>query len=301
MGILDFVTANENNFISYVPSNFQSQALRAGIYLSKLSTIYNRKSKSEENKNSISRAARSGLASLISSFDVQDESIGENDLFLLELFAPGIQNGNSYLSQFIQLLTELDCGIVIILERIACCSHGTELLVNAGIANGLVSASQNVESSFNNDAVGSDTYGSIEVEPPRFLGGHLSLLNSLLASECQSHTRQQLLCDSVKFIEKNAAIGERLLKTYPKYESLTTQFITCVYLLSCGITGTRNSKVEAINQSANLTAVFNREAIAGLQRRIIDLAFHIGQYPFPSQHLAQLPNALREAQKRRIN
>jgi len=50
-----------------------------------------------------------------------------------------------------------------------------------------------------------------------------------------------------------------------------------------------------------LTSIFNKEAISGLQQRIMNLAFHIGQYPFPCQHLAQFPNALRDAQNTRIN
>jgi len=303
--ILDSTATGEIIFPSHVLPTVQSQALRAGIYLSKLSAACNQQSNVAEDRKSISRAARSGLASLISFFDVQNDNTEKNDHFLLELFASGMRKDKSYLSKFIQLLTELDCGIVMLLERIACCYHGTELLVNAGITSGLVSASisssQNVGSTFNSDAISSYTYGSIEVEPPRFLGGHLSLLNSLLASVSPLHTRQQILRDAVQFIETNAVLGERLLKTYPRYDSLTTQFITSVYLLSCELASAGESKVEDINRRTNLTTVFNKEIFAGLQRQIMDLAFHIGQYPFPSQYLAPFPNALRDAQHTRIN
>jgi len=305
--VLDSKVMREATFLFNALLSFESQALQAGSYLSKLLAFYSHRSSTVEDtkKHAIALAARSGLRSLIEFFDIRHDRSEERDHFLLELFAPGVRKGKTYLLQFIQLLVGLDADIVILLERIACCCHGTELLVEAGVTSALISAStslsQNTEFSFHNDAAGSETYGSIQVEPPRQVAGHFHLLNSLLSSTSSSHVRQQLLCDAVKFIEQNAVLGERLLKSYPKYDQLTMQFIKCMYLLTSSLNRVVDSSLEGINASPNLKDVFQRDIFSVLQRRISDLAFHIGQYPFPSKHLARLPNELQEAQKIRMS
>jgi len=301
--VLDSRAMSEASFPPNAFFTFQSEALKAGSYLSKLSSFSTSIGKrGDTNKHSITLAARSGLASLIDCFDLRCDC-KPRDFFIIDLFAVDSQKRKDYLSQFIQLLVDLDFDITILLERIACCYHGTELLVRSGVTTALLSAStrlaQDSEFTFYSDVIGSETYGSIEVEPPRQLSGHFSLLNSLLASKSPSNTKQQILHDTMKFIEKNAVLGERLLTTYPKYEPLTRQFITCLYLLSRGLNGIGDRSTEG-KPNPNLTATFHNETISRLQRRIVDLAFHIGQHPFPSKHLAPLPQQLRQVQISRI-
>ena len=288
-------------------------------HLSKLSRNIVSEDRSNKRYQMIASAARAALASLVCFLDLQTKedkvvSLKENFLFLLL----GVEQENhlepySHLSKLVELVSDFDTDVLFLLESIACCQSGADLLVTAGITDALLLAASKFEKSSGVSFVGTESYGSFYTEPPSFFHSHLSIMNALLTSPVH-FMNQKLLNDAVQFIHIYSTIGESSVRNYPRNGEVTMRFISLLLLTSSGFEFSQNngsgsglhSSIDRTNslRTGNLISfafLRNQDTFNNLVQRVIDLAFHIAAHPFPSKYLPSLPNELVERQEQKIS
>uniref|UniRef100_A0A7S4W5F5 Uncharacterized protein n=1 Tax=Ditylum brightwellii TaxID=49249 RepID=A0A7S4W5F5_9STRA len=315
--------------------------LSAASYLAELTAMNSASSNSEvtptknqaacaEKINTVALAARSALSSLLALFDSYEKEYTEpphnlGDSFVAQVF--GNDHGKiplktSCLPRLVRLITSFDTDIAYLLQQIACCRHGTELLLNAGVLAALNTAANkylkeemqltvtDLEPRF--DAVGRETYGAVQIEPPAFLIGHLSLLNVMLATSCPPlplPKRQSMALDAAKFLQSHANTVERLLKSYPRNGDLTAKFVTCLHLTSSALGRLEKCNADGIfvgftseiaTRNMDLSSALGGKVLARLEHRVLDLACHLSEYPFPSQLVPPFPTRLRDVERSRM-
>ena len=149
--------AKPTNFLSSPEFGEENQSLNAAVHLSNLAFQTGTEDGSSVNKSSpIALAARSGLTAIIAHFDVcESEQQDYHTPFVVQLFGSehgDAAAGSGRLPNLVRLLTKYDDDIPYTLERIACCNHGTEILLNAGVMNALIVAAEK----YSNDVFGLD-------------------------------------------------------------------------------------------------------------------------------------------------
>ncbi len=278
-------------------SSFQirSQILKAASYLAKLSALSATEVATQDNSlKYISYVARSGLISLLSWYDQQESlsASGGQGHFLVELFAPQagivarLQPNENVISYYLTLLEKFDDGIMDLLQCIASCNRGTELLVNHGISQVLVSISRNFFDGTKTNRTTS-SYGSIGIEIPDFVLWHFLLFNAMLSSASPRTVRLQLISDAVCFLQIHSQNYERLFSGYPLNKELITNVVTTL------------CQLPAIGDSDDMNTDMSFRSSGwylNLERNIFDLGFHLAIYPLPCRFLTRLPASLRVAQ-----
>jgi hypothetical protein len=290
-----------NWFLGASSEQIRGETLRAASYIAKLSVLSSTEMTTQNHNNVqyISHVARSCLASLLSWSDQQENFSGSagQGHFLVELFAPeaGIvahpQPKDRVISQYIELLEKFDKTIVDLLEYIACCTRGAELLINHGLSQALVTISKKFFDDANTNHT-SSTYGSVGIEVPEFVCSHFSLFNSMLSSNPPRIVRLQLIADAAQFLQIHSQNTERLLSGYPKNNELILNLVTMLCQMSSTVDEGRSVNVDLAFRRSNWFAI--------LQRNACNLAFHLATYPLPAQFLTRLPNGLRKGTSNQI-
>uniref|UniRef100_A0A7S3VEG0 Uncharacterized protein n=1 Tax=Chaetoceros debilis TaxID=122233 RepID=A0A7S3VEG0_9STRA len=264
---------------------FRAKALQASSFLSYLSVSRNQDEDQHAEPLSIAHAARSGLSSLITWFDSLDKVAGVSvdNCFLSDLLSsssPKLQ----------ELVVKCDNDIPNMLESIACCEGGTEILVNGGITEALLSASSSYLGKIEKELL--NVYGSVDIEYPQFLFGHVSLFNTMLSSNASPHAGHRLLTNAAKFIEIHHQTITRLISSFPSNAELLMGFLTTIALIPTAANGDHSDAAGFIKFNKE----FQTDVFSILEQRIVNFALHIAQYPFPPSLLSLLPHQLHDAQ-----
>ena len=67
---------------------------------------------------------------------------------------------------------------------------------------------------------------------PQYIFGHVSLLNTMLASEYSEYTHQRLILDAAQFIQIHISTIESLFGQFPENEELLFDFLTTIALVA---------------------------------------------------------------------
>ena len=306
-----------------LPSNLfkslRSRAINAARHLAKLAglSICGDDFLDSLKSTGISLAARSGLSAILTFLHLQclgeeHAVIGPN--FLTEIFSDKIlaTKSNCNLRRLTHLLASFDTDIHSTLETIVSCEHGAELIYHAGVTEALISAAKQYvnEIKTSSGATGMDreNYGSIMIDSPNFLKGHLSLLISMISADSDDSVKQSILIDSACFLQLYFPLLERLIKSYPKDCQTAMQFIKCAYMTSAGLN--RSSRgLDSTTWTLQLpkdctndfSSVFGKELCNRLEQRICDLVYHLAEFPFPSTFLPSLPPQLRAIRRSHLS
>jgi len=265
--------------------NFGERAMKACLVLTKLCSRDKRYSE-ESNQEALSLcdAARSGLASLLKWFDHlyhDHDEVNIHASFLFQLYASE-SSVSSPLTQLVDQVLSCDNDISNLLETIACCNGGTDLLVQAGVTRALISASEEYTKDFS--VRSRNTYGNAMADHPQYIFGHVSLLNTMLASEYSEYTHQRLILDAAQFIQIHISTIESLFGQFPENEELLFDFLTTIALVAS--TSKNGDKVR-------MQQLFDDSILSILDQRIEGLAMHVFEFPFPEYVLPFLPGNLR--------
>jgi len=275
----DFVQSNiiERN----IP--FRNKAIDASKFLAILSSKDIGTAQTQSSL-SVSDAARSGLSSILKWFDNSDRTVNSpGSSFMFDIFAT---NHAEYplLSQIVRLISERDNDAPNLIESIACCHNGTELLVQSGVTEALLTASHKHLQDIGGQPRSS--YGQTEWKYNQYLYGHVSLLNTMLASNAPQHCLQRLLSGAAKIIGTYQETIESLFTNFPEHDDLLYEFATTLALIS--------NEMNSISGMHNLDQLFNATMLSTLDSRMEEFVFHICQYPFPNNFLPFLPSFLRQ-------
>ncbi len=252
---------------------FYTEAKNAFLCIGKLSLLTNQKY--------ISYMARSAISSVLRWFDSVENSTETADRgrFLLDVFS----SSNDFIPHYISLLRAFDYDVIDLLEQIACFSGGTELLVNNGLSNVLVSISKKFVHDAKMNNIATHTYGSVGVEVPKFLSSHLSFFNAMLSTDCPQSTRSLLISDVMTFLQIHSSNLEHLLLGYPKNNGLVLDIASCL----CSL-------VSLDDTQTGFGLHYRSQAwYIQLERNVDNLAIHLANYPLPPKYLRKLPNCLR--------
>lgn len=234
---------------------------------------------------SVTAAARSGLSSLLKWFD-DLEGIPDNDetlIFLFDLFATETSEC-PLLSQLVNLVSTRDNDAPNLLQSIASCHGGTELLIQAGITEALHAASSRYLLETN--ARSRSRYGYSDLKNTQYLYGHASLLCTMLASDVPEHCLQRLLSGTSRIFVAYQGTIETLLTTFPEEEDLLLELTIMLALISDG--------TKSMSTAHSLDQMFEASVLANLDALLEQFAFHVCQYPYPNKFLPILPSTLRE-------
>ena len=285
--ILESDLVQTNNMVQSLSSqiSFRNKAIDASTFLTSLSC----RDLSIENSPaslSVTDAARSGLSSLLKWFDDIERNTEKQEgaLFLFELFATS-HTESSLLSQIVHLISARDGDAPNLLETIACCQGGTELLVQAGITEALHVASSKHLQEISSQSRSS--YGYTELNYSQYVYGHTSLLSTMLASNVPEHCLQRLLSGTAKIIGTYQGTIESLFQHFPENEDLLFDFVTILALIS--------DAMKNISGMHSLHQLFDASVLSTLDKRMEEFAFHVCQYPYPNGFLPVLPSLLRDA------
>jgi len=271
-----------------------------------------------DKERSMVLAARSGFASLITYFDWLESKLKEQvpsftDSFLLRVYT--FDNNRSASPETTSLarlggaLESYDADAAFILQQIASCRTGTYFLLNMGITTALVSAATKYAKEVYGPEGGLDeivereTYGAREVQAPEFLRSHLLLLNTMLSlgvAELAPPARQKLLYDAAQVIQWYSATFDRLIRSFPKDMDLVTELFTCLHLVASSLSQ-QSSAPSADSVAKGLEGLIDPQVLSRLERRAIDLAFHLAEFPFPGQYLPSVPMQLASIERAKLS
>ena len=263
--------------------NFGERAMKACLILTKLcSRDQHNNQDTNQDIMALCDAARSGLASLLKWFDhlFGQETSNASSEFLFQLYAAG-SSISSPLAQLVDQLFLCDHDISNLLETIACCNGGTDLLVEAGVTKALLSASQECAKEFSSSR---NTYGNVMTRFPQYIFGQVSLLNTMLTLDISEYSHQRLLFDAAEFVQIHASTIEVLFGQFPENEELLFDFLTTIALV--GSSAKNGGKVK-------IDQLFDETILSMLDQRMLDFAMHVFEFPFPEQLLPFLPGNLR--------
>jgi hypothetical protein len=263
--------------------NFGERAMKACLILTKLcSRDQHNNQDTNQDIMALCDAARSGLASLLKWFDhlFGQETSNASSEFLFQLYAAG-SSISSPLAQLVDQLFLCDHDISNLLETIACCNGGTDLLVEAGVTKALLSASQECAKEFSSSR---NTYGNVMTRFPQYIFGQVSLLNTMLTLDISEYSHQRLLFDAAEFVQIHASTIEVLFGQFPENEELLFDFLTTIALV--GSSAKNGGKVQ-------IDQLFDETILSMLDQRMLDFAMHVFEFPFPEQLLPFLPGNLR--------
>ena len=271
-----------------------------------------------EKERSMVLAARSGFTALITYFDWLESKLKEqvpsfSDSFLLRVYTFDNNRAASpettALARLGNALESYDIDAAFILQQIASCRTGTYFLLNMGITTALVSAATKYAKEVYGPGGGLDeivereSYGSREVQAPEFLRGHLLLLNTMLSlgiAELAPPARQKLLYDAAQVIQWYSATFDRLIRSFPKDMDLVTELFTCLQLVASSLS--QQSSAGPTGSVANgLDTMIDQHVLTRLDRRAIDLAFHLAEYPFPGHLLPSVPMRLTSMERAKLS
>ena len=271
-----------------------------------------------EKERSMVLAARSGFTALITYFDWLESKLKEQvpsfaDSFLLRVYTfDNNRAASPETTAFARLgsaLESYDVDAAFILQQIASCRTGTYFLLNMGITTALVSAATKYAKEAYGPGGGLDeivereTYGAREVQAPEFLRGHLLLLNTMLSlgvAELAPPARQKLLCDAAQIIQWYSATFDRLIRSFPKDMDLVTELFTCLHLIASSLSQ-RSSTGPTDTIATGLENMIDPHVLSRLERRAIDLAFHLAEYPFPGPLLPSIPTRLASMERAKLS
>ena len=275
--------------------------LETAIYLSHLAVNdrMNYDSKNSSYKtNAIALAAREGLSSIISFFEERtapnssSQSQYERDnspsYFLLHLFEG--RDGELRLSSLIGLIQTLEADIAWTLLSIAQCTYGTELLFHAGLPTALLSAVSNTKEAKSNHGstrAERELYGSVDLNPPTFLFGHITLLSTMITTQ---NSNRRLAAEGAKFIRHHLTTFDYLLRTFPRHADLTEEFLRLL-CLSTSVLQDKYSFGQQSNTKNLIESAFDTD-LPLVERRVEDFVFHISSFPFPDKILPPFPTKL---------
>jgi hypothetical protein len=119
---------------------------------------------------------------------------------------------------------------------------------------------------------------------PQYIFGHVSLLNTMLASEYSEYTHQRLILDAAQFIQSHISTIESLFGQFPESEELLFDFLTTIALVASTSKNGDNVRMQQL---------FDDSILSILDQRIEGLAMHVLEFPFPDYLLPFLPGNLR--------
>lgn len=271
-----------------------------------------------EKERSMVLAARSGFTALITYFDWLESKLKEqvpsfSDSFLLRVYTFDNNRAASpettALARLGNALESYDIDAAFILQQIASCRTGTYFLLNMGITTALVSGATKYAKEVYGPGGGLDeivereSYGSREVQAPEFLRGHLLLLNTMLSlgvTELAPSARQKLLYDAAQVIQWYSATFDRLIRSFPKDMDLVTELFTCLQLVASSLSQ-RSSAPPSGSVANGLETMIDLHVLTRLDRRAIDLAFHLAEYPFPGHLLPSVPMRLTSMERAKLS
>ena len=148
-----------------------------------------------------------------------------------------------------------------------------------------------------------ETYGSREVQAPEFLRGHLLLLNTMLSlgvAELAPPARQKLLYDAAQIIQWYSATFDRLIRSFPKDMDLVAELFTCLHLVASSLSQQSTAPPNG-SVAGGLETTIDPHVLERLDRRAIDLAFHLAEYPFPGHLLPSVPMRLSSMERAKLS
>lgn len=314
VALFDWINANSRKEFSFPLSNkaWKETFLHAAIHLSRLAVNDNKKSNTHamSNKsNSIALAAREGLASMIcffedvanpdpSSLSRYDENSQPNN-FLLRLFEG--HDGENRLSALIGLVPTLEADIAWTLLSVAQSKYGTELLFHAGLPAALLTVANHDDHDMMNDpgnlSLERESYGSIEINPPPYLFGHVTLLCTMISAQDDN---RRLAAEAAKFIRHHLSTFDRLLRNYPRNGDLTEKFLMLLSLIASALQ-VESNYMQASPVNGNLIErTFDKDLLL-IEHRVEDFVFHISSFPFPTDFLSPLPTKLVELEQQKLD
>lgn len=222
------------------------------------------------------------MRSIIKFFnEVESSSLPSPKTFLYR-FLNNDSQAKSRLTKFFALISGFDPDIcATIFQQIAMCKHGSTLLFQAGATTVIVEAARKATLHRPKDYYMTETYGAVQFDPPNYFESHLLLLTTMLSSsDLSQDNRRRLMKETCHFLSWSFPIGDSLLRSFPRNIGITNTYLFLFSLVA-----------PAISQDTSQSKK-DHELIT-LEKRVIDLAYHIAAHPLPISVLPPLPKDLR--------
>jgi hypothetical protein len=186
----------------------------------------------------------------------------------------------SSLSRIIGIISYQESAVHL-LQTIACCKGGADLLIEMGVTEEVIKISLQ----YANDVAGAkNTSMSAQFNCQHLISGHVSLLNTLMSANISDHFTHRLLLGVSKFIQIHLTLIEALIDQFPLNRSLLQNFMIAISLVtSCTYQGS----------TIQVQQVFERSNLHVLDRVVYKFAMNISQYPLPGFVIPVLPSHLR--------
>lgn len=258
---------------------FMDDVIRVCTALTKLSI--KRGIDNAEKFTNVSETAQSCLSSILrwldSLFLHTDQTLQSSLIY--KIFTSH-QSANSWFAQLVDSIDSGNIALTDLLESIACCNGGTDLLVETGITKKILSIGSLYRSSIVNAQM---KYGHEESQYPEFLAEHISLLNMMFASATSEYTLQRLVNDASTFVHVHIESFEDAFKNYPRNEALLEDFMRTIVFIS---------SPSKQNCKTDLHRVLDEKSLIRIRNLTSQFSMHILQHPFPEFLLPYLPRSL---------
>lgn len=191
-------------------------------------------------------------------------------------------NGENFATCCMRLVRKLDSNLTRLLVSISSSPLGCQLLVDSGIFEALVDASERykVEESM---AISTKS-GNVELEVPAFFLGHVQLLVALLMNAVDVD-QDYVLSKCARFLLNYELVLERIASQFPR----SMPFVQQISRLNLAVkhVSRRPSKVQLMPPA--------------LEYKWLALAFKLACFPLPDTFLSALPEPLRGPATGRTN
>lgn len=186
----------------------------------------------------------------------------------------------SSLSKIIGIISYQESAVHL-LQAIACCKGGADLLIEMGVTEEVIKVSLQ----YANDVIGArNTSMSAQFNCPNLISGHVTLLNSLMSANISGHFTHRLLLGVSKFIQIHLTLIEALIDQFPLNGSLLQNFMIAMSLVTSYTYQGSTIQIQQVFEGSNIHL---------LDRVVYKFAMNISQYPLPGFVIPVLPSHLR--------
>lgn len=183
--------------------------------------------------------------------------------------------GEDFMMRYMRLVRNLDGNLTRLLLSISSHSNGCQLLLDSGIIDALVEASERYKEE-ESMALSIKTVGSMEVEAPAFFLGHVELLVAVLMNAL--HVDQDYaLSNCARFLSNYELVLARIVTHFPRTMPFVQQ-VSRLYLAVKHVSQ-RPQELQLMSQA--------------LEHKWLALAFNLACFPLPDIFLSALPEPLR--------
>eukprot|EP00557_Chaetoceros_sp_GSL56_P014871 CAMPEP_0176484866 /NCGR_PEP_ID=MMETSP0200_2-20121128/4716_1 /TAXON_ID=947934 /ORGANISM="Chaetoceros sp., Strain GSL56" /LENGTH=2592 /DNA_ID=CAMNT_0017881435 /DNA_START=156 /DNA_END=7934 /DNA_ORIENTATION=+ len=188
---------------------------------------------------------------------------------------------SSLLSKIIGKIGACEEAVMRLLQTIACCKGGADLLIQKGVIEEVIKVSlEHVgkAAGARNDTISARLYC------PKIISCHVTLLNTLMSVDISHHFHYRLLLGVSKYVQIHLGLIKELIDQFPLNHTLLHDFMAIISLVT---SYTHEGSIIQVDTFFEISHLYE------LDKVVCQFAINVSEYPLPGFVIPVLPSHLR--------